>query len=276
MKRILAILVSVLVLIPVTSGCSGIRIDLAGRTETAMIPLSGVFSRIEIEDAIKVIYTNDCDEAIIETDANVLSLVMVYEDNGTLKIGYSRDFKVKGNKWNSLETVVKVPYTEGLNSVEASGASIFISDLSLNAKDIYIEASGAARISCPAEASENIYAELSGASTFSCKSMTGKKLYLDASGASSLKASGSVNEGSVMLSGASCMEGYGNSDIYSLRIDRCSGTLSGASTARFASDISISCTLTGASNIYYIGTADTRMSEEGDSSHIYYMGPDIF
>ena len=52
-------------------GCSKLKVELAGFTESTTIPVSN-FRGIEVHDGIEVEFTDKCSEIYVETDANVL------------------------------------------------------------------------------------------------------------------------------------------------------------------------------------------------------------
>ena len=107
---------------------------------------------------------------------------------------------------------------------------------------------------------------LSGASTFvSDLPVEEEKFSLTLSGAS--RFAGSVNAESVDidLSGASIISEL---QKYSFRVDECTGELSGASSAMFVCDGRITCSLSGASLLSYMGDADTSGSYTSGGSEI--------
>lgn len=253
-------------------GCSKIRIEAAGYRDSISIALPMDFRGIDVESAIEVIFTDSCEEVHIETDANLLPYVEVYEHRGMLKIRYSEDISLKGNRWNHLHTVVKVPYKDGLNALSLSGASVFESDKPLTGTSFDVSASGASEVICSFSLTGDMDISLSGASSLQCASFRARSVYMDASGASSFLATGSMSECEMSLSGASRVESMAGADRYALRIDRCTGDLSGASTAVFASEGVISCSLSGASHIYYKGGAESKGSSVSGGSSIEWDG----
>lgn len=253
-------------------GCSKIRIEAAGYTDSISFALPMDFRGIDVESAIEVIFTDTCEEVHIETDANLLPYVAVYEHRGMLKIEYTDDISLKGNSWNHVRTVVKVPYKDGLNALSLSGASVFESDRTLVGTSFDVSASGASTVICTFDLAGHLDASLSGASSLQCASFRARSVYMDASGASSFLATGSMSECEMSLSGASRVESMAGADRYALRIDRCTGDLSGASTAVFASEGVITCSLSGASHIYYKGGAESKGSTVSGGSSIEWDG----
>lgn len=253
-------------------GCSGLRVDAAGYTDSTMVPLPMEFKGIDVEDAIEVVFGGVGDEAFIESDANLLPYIEVYETRGLLKIRYSDDIHLRGNRWNHLHTIVKVPYKNGVNTVSVSGASSFSSGVPFTGTSFSVSASGASEVICDIDVTDNIMVDLSGAASLQCGTVRASRMYIDASGASSFSASGMVSECEMSLSGASSIESAPGTDRYSLRLDKCTGDLSGASSAVFCSDGFIVCSLSGGSHIYFKGGADSKRSDCSGGSSIEWDG----
>ena len=147
-------------------------------------------------------------------------------------------------------------------------AATFISDFPVTGDRFSLDASGASRFTGDV-AADMVAIDLSGASTMECGSLICSRMDLSAGGASSARLSGKVSSCRISLSGASTMKGVPDVLPFSLELHDCSGSLSGASYASFRSDGSISCSLSGASTIVYMGNADiSRSRVSGDGSVI--------
>ena len=260
MKKFILFLLSVILL-----ACSCSKLELAGITERINISLPYNFTSIYIAGDIDVIFTDDVATAQIEADVNLLPYVNVYEEGRQLKIEFEDGLNVKSG---TLEATVIIPYKRGVNIVSAVGAATFMSDYPLVAKDVVITAAGASEVIGHILAEKSVTVKLSGASSLECGSVSAGILNLTLSGASEMKAAGKVTSGHIELSGASELEEISSAQKYSLEIGSCYGTLSGASEASFKSDGLISCNLSGASSISYIGNADISGSKCYDTSDI--------
>lgn len=248
--------------------CSCAKIELAGIRGTAEVDTPMEFTEIDLSDCVNVCFEEGGEIITVETDVNVLPYVEVFESGRVLKIRLDKDLRLKKDGWNNLHISVTVPYKTGVRSVSASGASTFFSELSIGGSDVSVSASGASKVAFPVETSGTFSIGLSGASEFECLDLKADEMVAVLSGASVMKANGTVRQGNLTLSGASAIKGVNYVDKYSLAIDECRGSLSGASSATFYSDGVIDCTLSGASCIYYKGNADTSASDRSDGSFI--------
>ena len=91
---------------------------------------------------------------------------------------------------------------------------------------------------------------------------------IELSGASLARLSGRTSFCEIDLSGASSLSGISELQKYSFRVDECTGELSGASSAMFVCDGRITCSLSGASLLSYMGDADTSGSYTSGGSEI--------
>ena len=270
MKRIF-ILAIASVLATGIQGCSKIKVELAGFTKSTTIPATD-FRGIEVHNGIEVEFTDECSEIYVETDANVLPYMEVYESGRVLHIKYADHMDIRGNRWTKLHTFVRIPYRADVRSVSLSGGSTFTSGLPIVSESVSVEASGGSRIYCDINADADASIDLSGGSVARCNTLTADMVYLDASGGSVLKACGETGRCDIDLSGGSRLEGE-RRQPYGFYIDRCYGDLSGGSTATFSSDGEIDCELSGGSHIYYIGDAIYHGSSFSGDSGIEWDGP---
>ncbi len=249
-----------------TAGCSSIRINLAGYTDSTTVPVSMEYTGVEVESAIEVVLTDTENDVLIESDANVLPYVEVYEDNRSIiNIRYSTGLKLRGDGY--YRTIVRIPYKEDIRSISASGASTVSSERPFVSESLNISVSGASRINCTQVTADYISMSLSGAGRVKCETLEAEYLDIHASGASSLTTSGNADKCNIQLDGASTLDGravYSDSALY---VNKCSGSLSGGSTAWFSTDGgTIECSLSGGSHIYYSGTAYSNSTVSGGSS----------
>lgn len=251
MKRYLVILMSA-VLAVVTSGCTAV--DLAGISDVVYLDIPADCSKIEVNSCLEVRLSQECTAPQLDADVNVIPYVKVYGKRNTLIIELEKGFRLDSDGWNAFKAVVTLPARD-LESVSLSGASVFSTDIPLQGRKFSLSASGASRFTGSVEA-EELDISLSGASMMESGFLECRQMNLTASGASLMKASGTAYACSMNLTGASAVSGITDMHSYSLEIDHCRGELSGGSLAAFRSNGSISCTLSGASTIYYIGNAD--------------------
>ena len=146
MKRIF-ILAIASVLATGIQGCSKIKVELAGFTKSTTIPATD-FRGIEVHNGIEVEFTDECSEIYVETDANVLPYMEVYESGRVLHIKYADHMDIRGNRWTKLHTFVRIPYRADVRSVSLSGGSTFTSGLPIVSESVSVEASGGSRIYC--------------------------------------------------------------------------------------------------------------------------------
>ena len=85
-----AVIVSLAALmVAVLPGCNKTRIGLAGYTDSTTIPAPNNYKGIEVGNGIETVILKDIDRIYVESDANVLPYVEVYESEGELWIKYS-------------------------------------------------------------------------------------------------------------------------------------------------------------------------------------------
>lgn len=242
-RRSVIITIAAVVATAIASSCS--KMDLAGITDRLDVDIPMIFEKIDVEDAIIVVFSPETDMVRVESDVNVLPYVEVYMKGKVLKIGYDRGLRPKD--WH-FKTVVTVPYKEDISSVLLSGASTFESLSKISR--------------------ESFSLDLSGASSFRSELAISGKLNIKASGASEAHMSGHAKDLYINLSGASKAAGMELGSEEMFEITNCYGDLSGASEAYFHCTGKIDCNLSGASRIYYSGTADTSSSSLSGASEI--------
>ena len=157
------------------------------------------YHSLDVSTAFTVYVTfSDTDELIeIEANDNLHQYIEVRKDNGTLKIGLEDNVRIRGN--STLNAYIT---TRSISGFEASGASKIIVENPVNEDDVHIYLSGASsflgEINC-----NRFYADLSGASNINV-SGNANDLDLEASGASVFRDYGlNVEKLNGELSGAS-------------------------------------------------------------------------
>ena len=111
--------------------------------------------------------------------------------------------------------------------------------------------------------------DLSGSSSVK-GNVTASELELDMSGASDAMLTGQVSTLKLGLSGASSLKRSIDGSHYAFVCDNCEGSMSGSSDAYIHCDGSITVSLSGASDLYYTGSAVTRGSSTSGSSNIVH------
>lgn len=251
--------ISVLFCIAVLAFCSCSKVELAGVIDSVEISVPMDFSSIDIEGCFDVRLNEDCTTATVTSDVNVLPYIEIFETDGTLKVRFSRGFRLKNDGWNTLQVIVDLPYKEGIKAVSLSGASSFSSDQTMTADNISLSVSGASTVTCDVSAAQTVSMNISGASSVGSV-LSANDLNLVVSGASRLRTSGKVSRCQMNISGASTVSGISETQKYSLEISDCRGELSGASHMDLHCDGFIKCYLSGASSMSVSGSADFSQS----------------
>jgi hypothetical protein len=188
------------------------------------------FHGIQVSNAIDI-YINQGNEEVVAVSAKDIE----YRDrirtevvDGILKIWYDH----KSMFWESGHKKLKAYISfKTLDKLSASGASDVYVDGAINGNSLDIH--------------------LSGASDFK-GSVKVNELNIDQSGASDCTINGTANTLKVRSSGASDVKGY------DLVIENCSAHASGASDIKITVNKELNVSASGASDIYYKGTAVIR------------------
>jgi hypothetical protein len=176
------------------------------------------FSKIDASGAANITFENSSAPSLnIEGDAEEIKQIETIVKNGTLFI------KTKGNFHHPFK--IKLA-GNGLNSLNLSGASSFVSSTPLKADAFTIRASGASSVKMP---------------------LTSKSVHTDMDGASSIQLSGSTQELIADVSGASALKAG------DLKSAVASVTASGASSAKVYASEKLSTNTSGASSVKYDG-----------------------
>ena len=167
--------------------------------------------------------------------------------NGTLKIS------VEGGVWNGFNWTNRklrayVTVTD-LKSLDVSGASYVSISGTLKSDELKLEVSGASEI----KGVINV-----------------NKLNMDISGASVSKLAGTVKDGNIDASGAAKVNNY------SLTIDKCKASSSGASSIRVTVNNELNADASGGSNIYYKGAGIGKALNTSAGASIKNRGGDDY
>lgn len=201
--------------------------------------LNGSFNSILVSGGIDI-YLSQSDEegvAISASESRFKEGIKTVVDNNTLKIYYEGE-----KNWSGKNKHLKVYISfKNLDKIDASGAS-----------DIIV----AGEITVP-----SLLMKLSGASDFKGKVIV-STLTLDLSGASDVSISGSASVVNIESSGASDVKAY------DLTTDVCKANASGASDVNITVSKEMYAHASGASDIYYKGTAELKDFQSSGASSI--------
>lgn len=188
--------------------------------------LSGSFSAIRISDGIDLFLSQSAEQAmaVSASEEKYKENIKTVIEGGTLRIYYEGD-----NNWNSGRKKLKVYLSfKSINSLEVSGASDILTTGVLDLPELSIK--------------------LSGASDFKGQVKVGD-LKMELSGASDVRISGSATTVSIVSSGASDVKGY------DLVTETCNAKASGASDINITVNKELTAHASGASDIFYKGSA---------------------
>ena len=239
MKKNLIVLFSIVTMTAFVS-CS----DWAGDPITQKFNIDGTYTELEVEDAFDVVVSDTATMITITAGENVMPKVRVVNNGDKLSI-YLKGWASNRGK----DMTVIIPYNADLKKVDLSGASDFYSEFPLTGQNVEIELSGSSSVKGNVTASE---------------------LELDMSGASDAMLTGQVSTLKLGLSGASSLKRSIVGSHYAFVCDNCEGSMSGSSDAYIHCDGSITVSLSGASDLYYTGSAVTRGSSTSGSSNIVH------
>ncbi|MBS1599098.1 MAG: DUF2807 domain-containing protein [Bacteroidetes bacterium] len=185
------------------------------------------FHAIRVSHAINVYLTQSNEEAVAVSASEIKyrNRIRTEVKDGVLNIWYDREGWNWGSDNKKLKAYVSVKTLDKLN---ASGAS-----------DIFVDGT---------ISGDRLDIGLSGASDFK-GAVKVNELNLDQSGASDCTISGSAGKVTIGVSGASDVKGY------DLVTDNCNARASGASDIKISVNKELSAHASGASSIYYRGTA---------------------
>lgn len=201
--------------------------------------LSGTFNAIKISGGIDLYLSQSDNMAIAVSGANenIKDGIKTVIENGTLKIFYAGDKSLK-RKDRKLRAYIS--FTE-LKKIDASGACDIVVAGTLTAAALNIQMSGA----CD-------FAGMVKVNTLS----------ISLSGASDVRISGTAKTVDIISSGASDVKGY------DLVTDVCNANASGASDINITVNSQLNALASGASNVYFKGTALIKEMNSSGASNI--------
>ena len=251
----------VLSIIAMTAFCS--CSEWAGDPITQKFNIDGTYTELVVGDAFDVIFSDTATSITVTAGENVMPKVKVNRNGNKLNV-FLKGWATNRGK----EMTVILPYNSDLCSVDLAGASSFHTDFPLKAKTIEIDLSGASDFYGDIEA-EQIEMDLSGSSDIN-GNIVADELELDMSGASDATLVGQVSTLKLGLSGSSSLKRSIVGSHYAFACDNCEGSMSGSSEAYIHCDGSITVSLSGASDLYYTGSAVTRGSNTSGGSNLVH------
>lgn len=215
--------------------------------ENAEVRTVGNFNGIEASGAVFLYLSQGSTTgvAVSAGDEKYNNKIKTEVKNGTLKIS------VEGGVWNGFNWTNRklrayVTVTE-LNSLDVSGASYVSISGTLKSDELKLDVSGASEI----KGIVNV-----------------NSLNMDISGASVSKLAGIVKEANIDASGAAKV------DNYSLMVDKCKASSSGASSIRVTVNNELNADASGGSNIYYKGAGIGKVLNTSAGASIKNRGDD--
>ena len=242
MKKALALVVPLLVLLLPATACYG-AMSGSGNLETREFDYDS-FSRIEVGSAFDVEIMPSLEYSVrITLDDNLFDNLVVTRSGDTLKIGLRL-----GYVYSNYTARAEISLPE-LHHLGLSGATIGTARGFGSAEPFSAAISGASHLDIELTTDAGLDISLSGASTLFGSLTAGGDASFDLSGASSVEVSGAAANLDVSASGASGAEldGFtvGDADVH----------FSGASSGSLYVDGMLDAHLSGASHLYYRGTA---------------------
>lgn len=190
------------------------------------------FANLNVSSALEVVVCDSVTDMVVTADRNLLPYLQISQTGKSLSIGYPC-----GLNWiGSASTRVLIPSQKGLQKLSVSGASHVTIERTIDASEVDIDLSGASVLNADIAAQE---------------------ADINVSGSSIVNLQGSINRLEVGISGASQLVSEKSDDKYLLRASDIKGTLSGSSHLYVHSDGAIRCNVSGASVIFYTGSATT-------------------
>lgn len=250
-------------------GCVVVAED-AGNLETRQFDFSG-FTGVDISSAFEYeIVWADTYAISITANSDLFKYIKVTQEGNMLKIGsYGFPYWWVWGRLASLQATIAMPQlTEldisgaadgevaGFNSVddldiELSGAST-LELANMATGDIDFEISGASEVEGDIKAGGDVTFDMSGASEVDADIEAVGDVELDMSGASRLEMKGSARNLRIEASGASHVD-MDNFSVHDASIE-----FSGASQATIMLDGKLDVSLSGASQLYYVGEPAIR------------------
>lgn len=229
----------------------GKRITGSGSIVTRDITV-GEFDEVKVGKSVKavIVPAGEAQCITLRADDNIIELVAVRVDDGTLEIDSNSDCI-----FCNVTIEARIPDNGHIHSLKASGASSILHRGVVSGDEAEIECSGASRIEASV-AARRCEIGVSGASHGELK-IEADELEAGASGASSLTLSGKAGRAELEASGASKLTAG------ELVVDDCTVEASGSSACRVNCTTTLDAHASGASSIRYKGdcpTANIRKS----------------
>jgi hypothetical protein len=228
-----------LIILVFASGCreiAGRRVRGSGNVTSQTRSVSG-FRNIEVSGAIDVYVKQDSSTSVrVEADDNILEYVQVHTDGSTLEIYTESGFRLRPS--NKIKVYVSNREYEDLS---VSGASSIIGENEINSGN-------------------KVSLSVSGASDGRLV-INAPKVSVEVTGASSADLRGKTKDLDAHASGASKIRGY------ELLAENADVDISGASHAEVYASVSLDGDASGASSVYYMGSASNSIRPSG-ASHV--------
>lgn len=209
--------------------CSGAAFgqkDLVVDANASVRPLTGSFNAVKVSGGIDL-YISQSDEeamAVSASEEKYKENIKTVIEGNTLRIYYEGD-----KNWNSGRKKLKVYLSfKTISVLEASGASDILATGKLKMPSLTLNLSGASDFKGNVEVDE---------------------LQMELSGASDVRISGTAATVTIESSGASDVKGY------DLKTEVCNAKASGASDINITVNKQLSAHASGASDIFYKGSA---------------------
>ncbi|MFC1968678.1 head GIN domain-containing protein [Chloroflexota bacterium] len=249
-KMLTAVLLSLLLVTFLISGCQTILVSKNGETETGKTETRqydfSEFTRVDISSAFSYeIMQSDTYSISITANNNLFDDIKVAKEGQTLIIG----MEIPGAPWAifntipSLKAVITMPHLQGL---ESSGATRGTVTGFSSSEELDVTASGASTVEILKIATGDVTFEVSGASEVT-GDIEAKNMELEVSGASSVQLKGSSGSIAAGVSGASHLK------LADLKVENANVILSGASNGTVNLEGKLDAELSGASTLEYIG-----------------------
>jgi hypothetical protein len=249
-KILTAVMIALLLVTFLISGCQTILVSKNGETETGETEIRqynfSEFTRVDISSAFSYeIKQSDTYSISITANNNLFDDIKVAKEGQTLIIG----MEIPGAHWAvfnnnpNIKAVITMPQLQGLDSSGATHG--IVADFSSTEK-LDVTASGASSVELVEIIAADTAFDVSGASEVTGDIIV-KDLELEVSGASTVQLKGSANSLAVDGSGASHLK------LADLKVGNADVTLSGASDATINLAGRMDADLSGASTLEYIG-----------------------
>ncbi len=214
------------------------------------------FDEVKVGKAVKavIVPAGEARSITLRADDNIIDLITVRVDDGTLKIGCDDN-----RTFCNVTIEARIPDNGHIRSLKASGASSILHRGVVRGDEAEIECSGASRIEASV-AARRCEVGMSGASNGEL-SIEADELEAGVSGASKLMLRGKTRRAELEASGASKIAAE------KLAADDCTVEASGSSSCRVNCSATLDARASGAASIRYAGDCrTTNLRKSGASS----------